>query len=180
MTHSKKDAADNNPATALPMSTTKMGSSNSNSSGSSNSGGNSSNSGSESAKGLNASQRIAHPLYGLSREQLVERAVQYCKAHGIDEPEDVRAFMLGGQLAGFPTEWDAIDGITNEEKDILRSEIEKKWRQPAMLYFIVFSECPASGVAVAEPGREYANTCVLVCSLCATVQGMGMFDGDLD
>jgi len=104
----------------------------------------------KSAVALNASQRIEHPLYGLSRGQLIERADQYCKVHGIDGAEDIRAFRIGSQLAGYPTEWDAIDEITDAEKDLLRTEVEKKWRQPLMLYFIVVSTCSVLVVEAVE------------------------------
>lgn len=42
-----------------------------------------------------------------------------------------------------------MEGLTEEESGVLVDEVERKWRHPTMLYFLV-----------------------TVCSLCAVVQGM--------
>ncbi|CAI4217307.1 unnamed protein product [Parascedosporium putredinis] len=98
---------------------------------------------------LEESKKLSNPLGGLEPDELVVRATEYCELHGITEEEDIRAFQIGAQLAGNIEEWNAIHGISEEEKAVLQEEVEHKWKNPRMLYLIV-----------------------AICSLCATVQGM--------
>ncbi|SPO03412.1 related to myo-inositol transport protein ITR1 [Cephalotrichum gorgonifer] len=96
-----------------------------------------------------ASSRLENPLAGLVPEQLQEHADVFCAKHAISDEEDVRAFRLGAQMAGTEGAWESVPGLTDEERSVLKTEKESKWTNPRMLYLVV-----------------------VICSLCATVQGM--------
>jgi len=90
--------------------------------------------------GLKATKKLANPLDGLSFEELSIRAEEYCKYHGITKEEDVRSFRLGAQLAGNLDRWDAVEGLTDEERIVLEQERDHKWKNPKMLYLVVASK----------------------------------------
>ncbi|KAH8174884.1 sugar transporter domain-containing protein [Sarocladium implicatum] len=101
-----------------------------------------------------------HPLAGHTRDQLALMGEQYAREHqGLTDEDDIRAFRLGAIIAGdldaeddtstLKEKYAAVEGLTEEERQTLVEEVEKKWRHPGMLYFLV-----------------------TVCSLCAVVQGM--------
>ncbi|KAM0286087.1 hypothetical protein ACHAQH_001095 [Verticillium albo-atrum] len=99
---------------------------------------------------MQASRRIGNPLAGFDAEKLSNMGYTYCTSHGITEEEDVRAFRLGAVLAGFPEDYQTIEGLTDLERESAGKEITQKWKSiPTKLWFVVF-----------------------VCSLCAAVQGM--------
>ncbi|KAI5928028.1 sugar transporter-domain-containing protein [Camillea tinctor] len=103
----------------------------------------------EHRKRLEASARLEHPLAGLTTEELSRRGEEYCAKHSITAEDDVRAFRLGAVIAGNYNQYDAIDGLTADERSALEREITHKWSNPAMLYAVI-----------------------VICSLCAAVQGM--------
>jgi hypothetical protein len=95
--------------------------------------------------GFQASRKLANPLSGFSDEDLVARAVALCERSGLSEEEDLRAFRLGALLAGRQADDSlvVVDGLTDEEKEFLLAEVEHKWRNPKMLYWVIASEhCP--------------------------------------
>ncbi|KAM0325333.1 hypothetical protein ACHAQA_007318 [Verticillium albo-atrum] len=99
---------------------------------------------------MQASRRVGNPLAGFNAEQLSNMGYAYCTSHGITEEEDVRAFRLGAVLAGYPEDYETIEGLTKEEIEATGKETTQKWKSiPTKLWFVVF-----------------------VCSLCAAVQGM--------
>ena len=64
----------------------------------------------------------------------------------------MRAFRLGAVLAAQHPAGradDAVEGLTAREREVLEREVTHKWSNPAMLYNVI-----------------------VVCSLCAAVQGM--------
>ncbi|EHL00298.1 putative metabolite transport protein ywtG [Glarea lozoyensis 74030] len=65
------------------------------------------------------------------------------------DEEDIRAFRLGAVIAQNFELYADCEGLTPDENDALESEIEHKWRQPWYLWLIV-----------------------ILCSICAAVQGM--------
>lgn len=96
-----------------------------------------------------ANAMLANPLRGLSHAQLRKMGKNYALEHALVEPEDFRAFELGAILAQNPKAWDRCPDLRDEEKEILRKEIESRWSQPRLLYLVI-----------------------VLCSTCAAVQGM--------
>ncbi|KAG8164093.1 hypothetical protein KVR01_006011 [Diaporthe batatas] len=97
-----------------------------------------------------ASARMENPLGGFSREQVTRLAEDFCAKHGFTDDEDLRVFKLGAAIAGNDFQWDTIDGLRDDEKVALRTEVDHKWRaNPMKLYGVI-----------------------VVCALCAAVQGM--------
>ncbi|KZL79900.1 mfs sugar transporter [Colletotrichum incanum] len=103
----------------------------------------------EERKRLEASRKLENPLAGLTPEQLAQKGEDYCREHGIDDEEDVRAFRLGAMIAGNMNKYDTMAELTAQERAVLDGETTHKWRNPKMLYGVV-----------------------AVCSFCAVVQGM--------
>lgn len=98
---------------------------------------------------LEASAKLENPLGGLTPEQLARRGEEFCAKHGLTDEADIRAFRLGAMIAGNMNKYDAIDGLTDREREVLDREITHKWSNPKMLYAVI-----------------------VICSLCAAVQGM--------
>jgi len=97
--------------------------------------------------------KIANPLGGYNAQQLGDMGEQYCRENQLGEEEDIRAFRLGAQVAKNPLRAAEVDGLTEEERRIFQDEVNHKWRQPKLLYLVI-----------------------VLCSTCAAVQGMGMFN----
>lgn len=100
-----------------------------------------------------SSSSAGHPLAGHTREQLARMGEQYAREHqGLTDEDDIRAFRLGAIIAGdldaeddtttLKEKYAAVEGLTEEERQILVEEVEKKWRHPAMLYFLVTGPLP--------------------------------------
>ena len=98
----------------------------------------------------NLNAKLANPLTGFSPQELAAKGEAYCRDNSIGDDEDIRAFRLGATIAQNFELYDDCEGLTTEEKQSLREEIEHKWSQPWKLYLIV-----------------------VLCSTCAAVQGMG-------
>ena len=97
--------------------------------------------------------KIANPLGGYNAQQLGDMGEQYCRENQLGEEEDIRAFRLGALVAKDPLRAGEIEGLTEEERRIFQDEVDHKWRQPKLLYLVI-----------------------VLCSTCAAVQGMGMFN----
>lgn len=97
-----------------------------------------------------ANALLANPLRGYTHKELGNMGKAYAFEHALVEPEDFRAFELGAQLAQNPKAWETVEGLTDDEKVVLKREIESKWSQPRLLYLVI-----------------------VLCSTCAAVQGMG-------
>ena len=76
----------------------------------------------------------------------------YAKKHQVGNEEDIRAFRKGACLAQDPKRFRHVSGLTADEQSILQSEFENRWSQPKLMYIVI-----------------------VLCSLCAAVQGMGMY-----
>ncbi|KAK1776985.1 hypothetical protein QBC45DRAFT_452751 [Copromyces sp. CBS 386.78] len=98
---------------------------------------------------LEASKKLANPLAGLDPERLEKMGAEYAQMAGLTSDEDVRAFRLGARIAGDESNYDTIPELTEREKEVLVRETTHKWSNPPMLYWVV-----------------------VICSLCAAVQGM--------
>lgn len=85
-----------------------------------------------------ASARMENPLAGFSREQVTRLADEFCAKHGFTDDEDLRVFRLGAAIAGNDFQWDTIDGLRDDEKVALRTEVDHKWRaNPKKLYGVI-------------------------------------------
>jgi MFS family permease len=99
----------------------------------------------------NINAKLANPLADFSYNELRKMGRAYAYEHALAEPEDVRAMEIGACLAREPANMkDARKlGVTEEEFTILENEINHRWSQPKLLYFVI-----------------------ALCSACAAVQGM--------
>ncbi|KAF2154313.1 MFS sugar transporter [Myriangium duriaei CBS 260.36] len=92
---------------------------------------------------------LANPLRGYSHQELRNMGKAYALDHALVEPEDLRAFQIGAVLAQNPKAWETVEGLREEEKEVLRAEQTHRWSQPKLLYLVI-----------------------ILCSTCAAVQGM--------
>lgn len=100
-----------------------------------------------------ANALLANPLRGYSHAELGKMGKDYALEHALVEPEDLRAFEIGAKLAQNPRSFETVEGLTPEERETLGNEFTNKWSQPKLLYLVV-----------------------VMCSVCAAVQGMGEFE----
>lgn len=94
--------------------------------------------------------RLAHPLAGYSHAQLIEMGAAYARNHEMAHLQE--EFSKGAMLAQDPGAFETLPLLTDEDRNILRREITHKWSHPKQLYHLV-----------------------VMCSLAAATQGMGMF-----
>ncbi len=94
--------------------------------------------------------KIANPLAEFSNSELEIRGEEYVREHQIGDDEDIRAFRLGAVLAKDPLRHAECHGLTDDERNVLETEITHKWQQPWKLFLVI-----------------------VLCSTCAAVQGMG-------
>ena len=104
----------------------------------------------------NANAKLANPLAGYSHAELKNLGAAYVMKHQIGDAEDVRAFELGACLAQDPGKFDHVEGLNAEELDTLRKEVKNRWHQPRLMYLVI-----------------------ILCSVCAAVQGMGELSREL-
>jgi hypothetical protein len=79
-------------------------------------------------------------------------AEEFVTDHDIGGNDDVRAFRLGAILAQEPSRHANLEGLSNDEREVLVREVDHKWSQPKLLYLVI-----------------------VLCSVCAAVQGMGEY-----
>lgn len=85
-----------------------------------------------------ASARMENPLAGFSRDEVTRLADEFCAKHGFTDDEDLRVFRLGAAIAGNDFQWDTVDGLRDDEKTALRTEVDHKWRaNPKKLYGVI-------------------------------------------
>ena len=101
---------------------------------------------------LRANAKLANPLARISHAQLEDMGEKYAMEHQIGNQEDIRAFQKGAALAQDPTKYKSVEGLTPEELAVLEKEFTHKWSQPKLMYIVI-----------------------VLCSLCAAVQGMGSY-----
>jgi hypothetical protein len=95
----------------------------------------------------NLNTKLVNPLAGLTRDQVVADAEAFANTHGLDHL--VEEFKKGALVAQDPLGFDSLPLLSEEDKAIFRREIEHKWDQPKMLYYLV-----------------------ILCSVAAAVQGV--------
>lgn len=97
-----------------------------------------------------ANSKLAHPLAGYSQTQLIEMGAAYARDHGMEDLQE--EFSKGALLAQDSAAFETMPLLTEEDKVVLRREITHKWSHPKQLYHMV-----------------------IMCSLAAATQGMGVF-----
>ncbi|CAG5184730.1 uncharacterized protein ALTATR162_LOCUS11054 [Alternaria atra] len=82
--------------------------------------------------------KLRNPLAGLTEEQVIADVDAWCVEKGLHE--DQEAFRKGALIARVGQRDDGfeyVNQLSTEEKDLLRHEINHRWSQPFMLYFLV-------------------------------------------
>ena len=97
----------------------------------------------------NKNAKLANPLAFETHQTLRKRGREYALKHFLGDEEDVRAFELGACVAQDPNKWDRVDGLNDDERQVLTKEIASRWSQPPLMYLVI-----------------------VLCSTCAAVQGM--------
>ncbi|TCD65600.1 hypothetical protein EIP91_002447 [Steccherinum ochraceum] len=97
--------------------------------------------------GRNVNAKLANPLAGIPREQLMDDGGNFAREHGLGHLEDV--FRKGALVAQDPSIFETLDDLDEDDKNALRRETTHRWDQPWQLYYLV-----------------------IMCSLAAAVQGM--------
>ena len=100
----------------------------------------------------NVNAKLANPLAYQTPEELRAKGRAYAMKHFLGDEEDVRAFEIGACLAQAPEKWERVQGLRPEERAVLEKEMANRWAQPRLMYLVI-----------------------VLCSLCAAVQGMGKF-----
>jgi hypothetical protein len=95
--------------------------------------------------------KLANPLAGLTHDMLEAMGEKYCleQVESSDEV-DIQAFRKGAVLAQDPLNWRGVKSLTQEDRDVMENEFTHRWSQPTLLYLVI-----------------------VLCSVCAAVQGMG-------
>ena len=81
---------------------------------------------------------LRNPLTGMSTEETLADVDHFVDEKGLGEYRE--AFRKGALLARVnqrPDGFEYVDYLSEEEKEVLRREISKRWSQPFMLYFLV-------------------------------------------
>jgi hypothetical protein len=82
--------------------------------------------------------KLRNPLAGLSEQQVLADVETWCTEKGLQS--DLESFRKGALIARVGQREDGfeyVDALSAEEKDTLRHEINHRWSQPFMLYFLV-------------------------------------------
>lgn len=94
----------------------------------------------ETRKRIEASQKLANPLAGISQKRLADMGEDYAREAGMTTDEDIRAFRIGAMIAGNENKYDTIAELTDHEREILDREDTHKWSNPKMLYWVIVSK----------------------------------------
>ncbi|GAA6059574.1 hypothetical protein JCM10212_000630 [Sporobolomyces blumeae] len=95
----------------------------------------------------NINAALENPLSGISLERLEAMGRAFALEKGLGQYE--MEFAKGAQVAQDPLDFERLDLLNEEDKQVLRHEVAHKWDHPKTLYWLV-----------------------ICCSLCAAVQGM--------
>lgn len=118
-----------------------------------------------------AAAKLRNPLAGLSEQQVLADVETWCTEKGLqDEIESFRKGALIARVGQREDGFEYVDALSTEEKDVLRHEINHRWSQPFMLYFLVVL-CAGSAIvqgmdqtAVNGAQVSLAPTCNFHCS----------------
>ncbi|KAL9934846.1 hypothetical protein V8E36_006621 [Tilletia maclaganii] len=95
----------------------------------------------------NLSAKLANPLEGLSREQVILNATEFCREHGLEE--HIADMRKGALIAQDPLSFEELPDLDEKDREYLRREMTHRWDHPRKLYFMT-----------------------IMCSVAAAVQGM--------
>lgn len=89
---------------------------------------------------------LRNPLVGLSHDELIKDVDTFTDKYGLtDYREEFRKGALVAQASNRPDGFETITALNEEEKVVLRREINHRWDQPFMLYFLC-SLCAGSAI----------------------------------
>ncbi|KAJ7078680.1 proton myo-inositol cotransporter [Mycena epipterygia] len=91
--------------------------------------------------------KLQNPLTGFSRDRLQQMGEDFAKHHGLED--HVELFGKAAQIAQDPTNFENIQDLSMDDRDVLRREYTHRWDQPKTLYYTI-----------------------CLCSVAAAVQGM--------
>ena len=104
---------------------------------------------------------LRNPLAGKTEEDVLEDVDLFVEEKGLqNEKETFRKGALLARVNQRERGFESVDAVTAEEKAMLRHEIEHRWSQPFMLYFLVVL-CAGSAIVqgmdqTAVNGAQYA------------------------
>jgi len=103
--------------------------------------------------------RLNNPLLGLTAEQIEHDVQEFVTSKGLEKYHDVfrkGAFCAQAQATG---DYDSISILTEDDRHILASEKEHRWRQPFMLYWLAV--CCSVAAAVQGADESVINGALL-------------------
>ena len=81
----------------------------------------------------NVNAKLANPLAGIPQDQLMRDGALFARKHGLTDLED--EFAKGAVIAQDPLAFEQMEFLTNEDKQVLRTEQTSRWHQPFTLYW---------------------------------------------
>lgn len=115
---------------------------------------------------MSATALLQNPLAGLTKEQILADVDSFVEQRGLAEHrEEFRKGALLAQVNNQENGFEAVDMITEEEKEVLRKEQTHRWHQPFMLYFLC-TLCAGSAIVqgmdqTAVNGAQVENSTAL-------------------
>ncbi|KAK8235885.1 hypothetical protein HDK90DRAFT_485953 [Phyllosticta capitalensis] len=83
----------------------------------------------------NVEAKIKNPLAGISHGLLMSQVEDFANEQNMVDKMDL--LKKGALVAQNPTEFESIEGLTQDERTALTREVTHKWSQPTALYFTV-------------------------------------------
>ncbi|KAK8165392.1 hypothetical protein IWX90DRAFT_484980 [Phyllosticta citrichinensis] len=107
---------------------------------------------------------IDNPLDGRTPEELEEDVIVFRDKYGLTDVINLELLQNGARIAQNPRLFEAIEGLTEEEKQALRDEQTKLWKQPRDLWLTIgctsiaaalqgWDQTGSSGANLAWPGE---------------------------
>ncbi|WFD22061.1 hypothetical protein MEQU1_000723 [Malassezia equina] len=103
--------------------------------------------------------RRSNPLLGLTAEQIEQDVQEFVSTKGLGEYHDVfvkGAFCAQAQASG---DYNSISILTEEDRQVLATEKEHKWRQPFVLYWLAI--CCSVAAAIQGADESVINGALL-------------------
>ncbi|KAH7169942.1 hexose transporter [Dactylonectria macrodidyma] len=79
---------------------------------------------------------IKNPLVGIPKDRLLSEAAGLATKHGLNDVVD--DFKRGALAAQHPEKFETIVELTDQDRQLLKNEIEHRWKHPKALYFAIF------------------------------------------
>ncbi|EFW20463.1 hypothetical protein D8B26_003161 [Coccidioides posadasii str. Silveira] len=83
----------------------------------------------------NVSGRIKNPLAHIPKHRLLRDVEEFANKNGLDDI--LPNLQKGALIAKDPANFETVEGITEEEIEVIRDEVVHKWRQPRPLYYTI-------------------------------------------